>query len=104
MPALDPTAVDQDTDIMAVIEDPPHKALDLVPVSQICGINCRGSSEGTNLISCARIAFISLYQNYIGSSFGQRDRHRLADASRGAGDEGGLTIEVELVGEWHRER
>lgn len=89
---------------MAVIEDPPHKALDLVPVSQICGINCRGSSEGTNLISCARIAFISLYQNYIGSSFGQRDRHRLADASRGASDEGGLTIEVELVGEWHRER
>lgn len=86
---------------MGILEDLLHESLDLVPVRQICRIDCRSTSESTNLISCARIAVVSLYQNYIRSSFGQSYGHGLADASRGAGDERCLAMEVELVGEWH---
>ena len=89
---------------MAILEDSLHKSRDLVPVSQICRVNRRGTPKATNLISRSRIVVIPLYQYYVRSSFGQSYRHRLADASRGTGDERGLAMEVELVGEWHFER
>lgn len=92
MPPLDPTAVDQNTNIMTILQDLLHESLDLVPVSQIRGINRRCSSKSTNLISRVRIAFVSLYQDHIGSGFGQCERHGLADASRGTGDERGLAM------------
>ena len=89
---------------MTVLEHLLHKSLDLVPVSQICGVNRRGSSEGKNFVSRARVTVIPLDQYYIGSGFGQRDGHGLADTSRGTSNKRGLAMQVELICEWHRER
>ena len=89
---------------MTVLEHLLHKSLDLVPVSQICGVNRRGSSEGKNFVSRARVTVIPLDQYYIGSGFGQRDGHGLADTSRGTGNERGLAMKVELICERHRKQ
>jgi hypothetical protein len=65
MPTLYPATIDQDTDIVAVLEDLLHKSLDLIPVREICGVNRRSTPESTNLISRACVAVVSLHQNYV---------------------------------------
>jgi hypothetical protein len=65
MPALNPATIDQDTNIMAILEDLLHKSLDLIPVREICGVNRRSTPESTDFVSRARIAVVSLHQDYV---------------------------------------
>lgn len=87
MPSLDPTAVDENADVVAIRQNGFDELLYLIPMSEIRSVDGSISPERSNLIPRGGVALVALYEHYIGSGFSQRYCHGLSNAPCGACDE-----------------
>jgi hypothetical protein len=80
MPPLDPTTIDENADVVAIRQNGLDESLDLVSKSEVRRVDRSFPPERANLIPCGGVAVVALYEHYIGSGFGQRYCHGLANA------------------------
>ena len=91
--------VDQDVDGRAVALHLFDERVERLAVAEVAGVAAElAAARGHFPLHVAAFGFQrGAHADDVGAGFGQGHRHRLADAAAGAGDEGGLSIQFELI-------